>query len=62
MKDRIIGWAVGYVLKGLNAGVIRKYAGVALDKLDDVVRGTENTLDDKSVLPATKILREALGI
>ena len=62
MKAKLIGWLVSALLKALPKEMVRRALDAMLDAIEDHVENTANKIDDATVLPTCKFLREVLNI
>jgi len=53
---------VGMIVKRFDEDVFKKFADVALDFIEDYVRGSETKYDDLVLLPLCKTIRAAFDI
>ena len=62
MKEKMISALLQVLLTMLTPDLLRSFADMALDFVEEKVLGTASTVDDKLVLPLCEQLRTAFGI
>jgi len=62
MKNQLISVLIQMLLTTLNPELLKKFADMALDFVEDKVLGSASTVDDRLVLPLVKQIRTAFNI
>lgn len=62
MKKKLFMALMGLVVERLTEENMKKIADKALDYIEDRVEGTENTFDDKAILPIIRKVRQAFDV
>jgi len=58
MKEKLIGMLITTLLSMFSDDLLKKFADMALDFVENYVLGSASTLDDKIVLPICRMIRE----
>lgn len=62
MKSQLISMLIQMLVTTLNPELIKKFADMALDFVEDQVLGSKSTVDDRLVLPLCTQIRTAFNI
>ena len=62
MKTKLIEMLLGSLMTMLTPELLQKFADMALDFFEDLVKDSSNTIDDKIVLPICDSIRKAFNI
>lgn len=62
MKEMLIQKLIGVVLSLMTPDLIKSFADLVLDWVEDAVLGSKSTVDDALVLPLCETIRKAMGI
>jgi len=62
MKEKLIGMLITTLLSMFSDDLLKKFADMALDFVENYVLGSASTLDDKIVLPICRMIRETFDI
>jgi hypothetical protein len=62
IKKQLIGALLQVLLTALNPELLRKFADMALDFIEEKVLGSASEIDDRIVLPIVKQIRETFNI
>ena len=62
MKAMILAKLVSLIVGMLTPALLKKFADMVLDFVEDYVEGTESTVDDAIVLPICNMIRTAFDI
>jgi len=62
MKSQLITMLIQMVLTTLSPDLLKKFADMALDFVEDKVLGSASEIDDKLVLPLCTQIRTAFNI
>lgn len=62
MKAKLITTLISMVVGMLSPDLMKSFADMLLDFVEDKVMATENTVDDKILLPICKMIRDAFDI
>lgn len=62
MKEKLIQMLVTMLLSVLTPELMKEFADMVLDWVEDKVLGTASTIDDKLVLPICDMIRATFGI
>lgn len=62
MKAKIVTALVGLILKTLTPEMLKSFADMLLDWVEDAVENSENKIDDATVLPLCNMIRDAFDI
>jgi hypothetical protein len=62
MKEKIMMMVASILLEKLKPETLNKWADYGLDLLEDEIEESENTVDDRLVLPVIRGMREAFKI
>lgn len=61
MKQYLITKAIGLMVNLIDEDIIKKGLDALFDKIEEEVKSSENTVDDKLVLPVLRTIRAATG-
>jgi hypothetical protein len=62
MKEKIILMIAGMLVERLDPELLKKWADMGLDLLENQIAKSETTMDDKLALPVIAAFREAFNI
>lgn len=62
MREKILMLIIQAILSVLTPDLIKKFADMVLDFVENQIAASETDVDDKIVLPLLNLLREALNI
>jgi hypothetical protein len=62
MKAKLITALIGMILKMLTPDLLKSFADMVLDFVEDKVEGSASTVDDAIVLPMCSMVRSAFNI
>lgn len=62
MKAKLISVLVSLILQLFTPELLKKFADMLLDFVEDSVLGTKSTVDDKLILPLCNNIRSAFDI
>ena len=62
MKAKVLIQLISFVVSMLNPDLMRKFADMVLDFVEDNVLGTKSTIDDAIVLPICGMIRTTFSI
>jgi len=62
MKAKIVSTLIGLILKTLTPDMLKSFADMLLDWVEDAVERSENKIDDATVLPLCNMIRSAFDI
>lgn len=62
MKNQLIALLVQLLVNTLNPELLKKFADMALDFVENFVLGTKSSIDDALVLPICKQIRTAFDV
>lgn len=62
MKAMILAKLISLIVGMLTPALLKKFADMVLDFVEDYVEGTESTVDDAIVLPICNMIRTAFDI
>ena len=62
MKTKLIGMLVSLLMKTLTPDLLKSFADMVLDFVEDKVKGTKSPVDDAIILPICSMIRGAFDI
>ncbi len=62
MQSKMIGMLVQVLLSALTPELLKNFADMALDFVEDKVLGSKSKIDDMTVLPICKMIRMTFDI
>ena len=62
MKEKIAALIAGLIVERLTGDMIKRWADMSLDMIEDAIAKSETKLDDKLALPVINAIREGFGI
>lgn len=62
MKAKIVTTLIGLILKTLTPEMLKSFADMLLDWVEDAVENSENKIDDAAILPLCAMIRSAFDI
>lgn len=62
MKAKIVTTLIGLILKTLTPEMLKSFADMLLDWVEDAVENSENKIDDATILPLCAMIRSAFDI
>lgn len=61
MKEYLISKAVGVLISMIDEDIVQRGLDAMFDKIEEEVKESENTIDDRLVLPVIRTVRAATG-
>jgi len=62
MKSKMIGVLISMLMKTLTPELLKSFADMALDFVEEKVKGTKSPVDDAIVLPICSMIRSAFDV
>lgn len=62
MKARILASLISLIMKALTPEMLKSFADMILDWVEDAVENSENKIDDATILPLCTMIRSAFDI
>lgn len=62
MKAKLIGMLVSLLIKTLTPDLLKSFADMVLDFVEDKVKGSKSPVDDASILPVCEMIRTAFNV
>jgi len=62
MKEQLINMLIGLVVQMLTPELLKQFADMVLDFIEEKVANSENTIDDKTILPICNMIRSSFDI
>ena len=62
MKAKIVTTLIGLILKTLTPEMLKSFADMLLDWVEDAVENSENKIDDATILPLCNMIRATFDI
>jgi len=62
MKTKLLAMSVAMLMRTLTPDLLKSFADMVLDFVEDKVKGTKSPVDDTIILPICEMIRTAFDI